>query len=97
MGSGLLAEAYNDFTTDEERAALQPFNPKMIGAPDMETIWGKGVGAKMIVKHAKKLDLDMDRETAGKVRDRIKHECMIRKDVLTQFECEEYMREAYKA
>ncbi len=96
MGSGLLAEAYNDFTTDEERAALQPFNPKLIGAPEMETIWGKGVGAKMIEKHAKKIGLDMDRDTAREVRDRIKHEAMIRKAVLSQFECEQYMREACK-
>ena len=96
MGSGLLAEAYNDFTTDEERVALQPFNPRLIGAPPMETIWGKGCGAKMIQKHAAKIGIEIDRETAGAIRDKIKHEAMLRKSVLTEFEAENIIREFAK-
>jgi isopropylmalate/homocitrate/citramalate synthase len=94
MGSGLLAEAFGDMSDSYDQVALLPLNPEIVGAPPVETVWGKGVGAKMIQKYAERRGINLDREQAGEVRDRIKKEAMIRKASISEFEVERMIKEA---
>lgn len=87
MGSGLLAEAFNEMDDPYEQVRILPFNPTYVGAPEVEVVWGKGVGAKMVQGHArKKLGIDMTREQANEIRDMIKKEALIRKAAISEFE-----------
>jgi isopropylmalate/homocitrate/citramalate synthase len=86
MGSGLLAEAFNDMEDSYDQAALLPFNPLMAGAPAVETIWGKGAGANMVQKHAAKIGVNLSKEQSQEARDRIKHESLVRKAAISEFD-----------
>jgi isopropylmalate/homocitrate/citramalate synthase len=93
MGSGLLAEAFGDMTDSYDQVALLPFNPEIVGAPPVEMVWGKGVGAKMVQKHAERRGVILSRDQAGEARDRIKKEAMIRKASISEFEVERIIKE----
>lgn len=95
MGSGLLAEAFMQMDSTYERTALLPFYPTYAGAPDVQIVWGKGCGAKMVQIHAKlKLGLEISREQASEIRDRIKHEALVRKAAISEFEVNQMIRDA---
>lgn len=93
-GSGLNMEQFFASKSQYDVVKFMPFHPSMVGQPDLEICWGKGCGSNMVAIHARnELGIELDKDQAGKVRDKIKSESMIRKDVIPVQEVNQYIHD----